>query len=240
MSLFYPESRFGGYTDVDGTIAFYTRVHSLLTPDSVVLDVGCGRGQYADDPVRLRRELRVFGGKCRKVIGIDVDEAAGANPYLDEFHLLAGPQWPLSDGVADICICDAVLEHVEDPESFFGQCRRILKPGGYLCIRTPNVMSYFGLMSMLIPNRRHAAVLERVQDSRKHEDVFPTVYKCNTRRKIRRMFRKHGLVGCVYGYEAEPSYLSFSRLFYALGVLHQKLAPKALKVTLFAFAERQA
>ena len=41
---FYPESRFGGFTDVDGTIAFYARVHSQLTPSSVVLDVGCGRG----------------------------------------------------------------------------------------------------------------------------------------------------------------------------------------------------
>ena len=29
---FYPESRFGGFTDIDGTIAFYTRVHSQLTP----------------------------------------------------------------------------------------------------------------------------------------------------------------------------------------------------------------
>lgn len=45
MGLYYPESRFGGFTDVDGTVAFYTRVQSLVEAGSVVLDVGCGRGE---------------------------------------------------------------------------------------------------------------------------------------------------------------------------------------------------
>src|SRR5438093_943558 len=43
-SLYYPESRFGGFTGVDGTLAFYIRVNSLIDSSSVVLDVGCGRG----------------------------------------------------------------------------------------------------------------------------------------------------------------------------------------------------
>ena len=240
MKSFYPESRFGGYTDVDGTVAFYTRVNSLVTPDAVVLDVGCGRGQYAEDPVGARRGLRVLRGKCRKVIGMDVDTAAEANPYLDEFRLLDGPDWPVDDASADLCLCDAVLEHVEDPDGFFAQCRRVLRPGGYLCFRTPNVTSYFGVMARLIPSSRHSRVLAKVQKDRKEEDVFPTLYRCNTRRRIRHMFRKHGFSGCVYGYEAEPSYLSFSRFLYALGVLHQRLAPKAFRTTLFAFARRTA
>ena len=49
--IYYPESRFGGFTHVDATINFYSRVHELLTPSSIILDVGCGRGWYAEDPV---------------------------------------------------------------------------------------------------------------------------------------------------------------------------------------------
>jgi len=57
-SRFYPESRFGGFSDVDGTVAFYARVQAILTPESVVLDVGCGRGAgLQDDRVEYRRDL---------------------------------------------------------------------------------------------------------------------------------------------------------------------------------------
>ena len=52
LERFYPETTFGGFTRVDGTMAFYLRVRSLLCPDSVVLDVGCGRGEYGEDPFR--------------------------------------------------------------------------------------------------------------------------------------------------------------------------------------------
>jgi hypothetical protein len=50
-SRFFPETRFGGFTYVDGTVNFFTRVNALLEPGSVVLDVGCGRGGYVADPV---------------------------------------------------------------------------------------------------------------------------------------------------------------------------------------------
>ncbi len=82
MARHYQESRFGGFTDVDGTVAFYTRVHALLEPSFVVLDVGCGRGAYGTDPVRVRRELRIFKGKCRRIIGIDPDEQAKGGEFL--------------------------------------------------------------------------------------------------------------------------------------------------------------
>lgn len=236
---YYPESQFGGFTDVDATIAFYMRVNALIDPASVVLDVGCGRGSYDEDPVSVRRELRSFKGKCRRVIGIDPDEGAHANPYLDEFRLMTDGKWPLEERSVYVCIADAVLEHVEVPELFFSECRRVLRPGGHLCLRTPNVLSYVGLFSRLIPNRYHAALLGRVQTGRKREDVFATHYRCSTRRKIRRMLDRYGFDGYVYPYEAEPSYLSFSRLFYALGVLHQRLVPGMFKPVLFAFGRKR-
>ena len=240
MDSYYPESRYGGFTGVDGTIAFYIRVQALMEPSSVMLDVGCGRGACADDPVRVRRELRIFKGKCSRVIGIDVDEQARDNPFVDEFHLIEGNRWPVPDRSVDVCVCDSVLEHINEPEVFFAECERVIRPSGYLCIRTSNSLNYIALFARLIPDRFHTKVLRKALcGHRKQEDEFPTVYRCNTRRRIRKMLDKHGFEHCVYGYEAEPYHLSFSRVSYLCGVLHQRLAPSLFRSMIFAFARKK-
>lgn len=235
MSYFYPERRFGGFTDIDGSVVFFTRVNALLDPSFVVLDVGCGRGAYGEDPVKLRRDLRIIRGKVARVLGIDVDEAAACNPYIDEFRAIRGPTWPVENDSVDFIVCDNVVEHLDDPGQFFGEIRRVLKDGGLLCVRTPNRWGYVALAASLIPNRYHAAVLSVTQRGRKEEDVFPTRYRCNSVRALRTMLACHGFQAVVYGYEAEPGYLAFSRIAYALGVLHQRFAPRCMKLTIFAF-----
>ena len=232
---FYPELGFGGYTDIDGTVAFYNRVNSLLRPADVLLDVGCGRGEYNEDPVAIRRNLRVLRGKVGKVVGMDVDPAARSNPFVDEFHLLQGGDWPIKRNSVDVVLLDNVIEHVADMDSLFENIRRVLRPGGHLCIRTTNRLSYVGVAATVIPNKFHAKVTSAVQDSRKENDVFPTLYRCNSVRKLRNTMRDSGFDCVVYGYESEPAYLSFSKVAYVLGVLHQKFAPSFIKPTLFAF-----
>ena len=240
QTLFYPESRFGGFSDVDGTIAFAQRVRALLNLENIVLDVGCGRGVISDDPIPRHHELVVLRGKAAKVVGIDIDPAASGNPFIDEFLLIGEDQkWPLEDQSIDLCVCDSVLEHIKDPVRFFSEARRVIKPGGYLCIRTPNLFSYFGVFARVVPSKFHAAVTTRVQSNRKPADVFPAFYRCSTKWKLRRYLTRYGFDAVVYGHEAEPSYFSFSLIAYALAALHQKVAPNFMKITLFAFAQRQ-
>jgi SAM-dependent methyltransferase len=238
QAVFYPESAFGGFSDIDGTVAFYSRINALIQPSFRMADFGCGRGAHAEDPITFRRGLTCFKGKVAKVIGLDVDSAGRGNPTVDAFRLLApdGP-WPLENKSADLVICDSVLEHLHNPESFFCEAVRVLAPGGYLCIRTPNVLSYVGIASKLVPNEHHKYVLARTQLHRGKDDVFPTLYRCNTVFAVKRQLTMHGFRAAVYGYEAEPSYLHFSKLAYGLGVLHQKLAPGFLRPTIFAFSE---
>jgi len=238
MQFFYPESRFAGFTQIDGTIAFYSRVQALARPDAVVVDFGCGRGVYVDDPVPFRRDLRIFKGKVCQVIGLDSNPGAAENPFVDAFYRLVGPRWPLDDSSADLCVCDNVLEHLPDPGAFFREARRVLKPGGVVCIRTPNRWNYIALLSRLIPNRSHAGVLAKAKPGLQEKDVFPTLYRCNTIGAVRRALRAEGFEAVVYGYEAEPSYLSFSKFAYALGVLHQRIAPGSLKPAIFAFGRK--
>jgi hypothetical protein len=67
--------------------------------------------------------------------------------------------------------------------------------------------------------------------------MFSQPYRCNTIPKIKGELRKHGFDYTVYGYEAEPSYLSFSMVSYWLGVVHQRFAPRFLHLSIFAFAQ---
>jgi SAM-dependent methyltransferase len=236
QSDYYPESRFGGFTDVDGTVCFYTRVNSLIMPSMVLVDFGCGRGAYADDPVRLRRELRIFRRRVLLTIGLDVDESARTNPFIEDFRLLQpGHPWPVEDSSVDMVIADSVLEHLPNPADFFSESKRVLKQGAYLCIRTTNLLSYVGLSSLIIPNRYHRRVLQGVQNARREEDIFPTLYRCNTVFRLRKMLSNFGFEHACYGYESEPRYLAFSRVAFKLGVLHQRYSPRLLKPALFAF-----
>lgn len=171
------------------------------------------------------------------MIGLDVDSAAKENPFVDEFHLLNGERWPLEENSVNMCICNCVLEHLENPELFFSESRRVIKNGGYLCIRTPNSWNYISLISRLIPDSLHAKVLAIAQKERKEVDVFPTLYRCNSIPKVKAMLKKHGFESVVYGYESEPRYLSFSRLAYWFGVMHQRFAPGFLRPVIFAFAQ---
>src|SRR5215813_1327518 len=126
---FYPESRFGGFSDVDGTVTFFTRISALLDPSWTVLDVGCGRGEYTEDAVRYRRNLRILKGRVAKVIGLDVDPAGRDNPSIDEFRLLEGETWPVESRSIDLILCDNALEHVPNPDALFSEASRTLKTG---------------------------------------------------------------------------------------------------------------
>mgnify|MGYP001087312287 CR=1 FL=1 len=236
----YPEARFGNFSDQDGSVRFFTRVNALLEPGFTVLDIGCGRGAYANDSARYRRNLRILQGKCRHIIGIDVDPTAGDNPFVDEFRRITSNEWPVATDSIDMAVSDYVLEHVLEPELFFAECARVLRDDGLLCLRTPNRLGYVALISRCIPNRLHAAVLKMIGKNRAAEDVFPTVYRCNTRGTLRRAMRRHGFDACVTSYEDEPTYLCFSRVAYALGDLCRRFIPPMFRGNLFLFARKLA
>ncbi len=237
---FYPETRFGGFTNVDGSIPFFFRLRSLVKPDSVVLDIGCGRNKVkSEDPVLARRALYNLRGLGQKVIGIDPDDVAAHNPLIDEFRKITDfNHWPVEDASIDVAYSDFVVEHVENIDSYFSECHRVLKPGGYLCLRTPNVLSYFGIVSRLIPDRYHAKVAAKVQTERAAVDVFPTFYRCNTIGKMRRTLRRFGFDACVCGHEAEPQYFSFSKVLYWLATVHQRWAPHRFNLVILAYAQK--
>jgi SAM-dependent methyltransferase len=235
----YPEIAFGGYSRVDGTVSFYSRVQALLSPEATILDIGCGRGLQAEDPCTLRRALCDLRAPQRRVLGIDVDPEGAANPLVDEFRQIADTNhWPVETASIDLAIANSVVEHVAEPEKFFAEAWRVLRPGGYLCFRTYNKWAYVGVCARLVPNRLHAKVTARVQTERHEHDVFPTLYRCNTRRAVRRALGRQGFESIVLMHEAEPSYLQFSPLIYRVAAVLHRLFPPFMRWMIFAYARK--
>jgi len=236
----YPERAFGGFTRIDGTVAFCSRIQALLKDDDVVVDVGCGRGGDPNAPIDYRRRLKDLRGAQRHVIGIDVDTAGEQNPIVDEFRLIEDTtRWPIDDASVDVLHADMVMEHVDDPAGFIAEAWRVLKPGGHFALRTPNRWSYISLIAQIIPNRHHAKVATYAQrGEREEEDVFPTLYRCNTRSALTRALRRQGFECYVFSHVSEPSYLVFSRTAYRLGAIVHRALPPAIRPLLLVYARK--
>lgn len=201
------EAAVTGFSHLDQQVAFYTQVAAILRTEDLVLDFGAGRGEwYEDDPVRFRRELQNFRGKVAFVDGCDIDPAVENNPTLDR-ALVFQPDEPLpyEDDRFDLVISRYVFEHLPNPEWAASELARVTKPGGWVCVITPNKWGYVAIASRLIPNRVHARLLRFVQPHRKERDVFPTRYRLNTPDDLHRYFGEYFRIH-YYRDSAVPSY----------------------------------
>jgi SAM-dependent methyltransferase len=240
LSRLYPEAAVGGYTQLDGLVEFYTRINALVDAESTVLDFGAGRGHWAVDPIpEISRRLRMLRGRVAKVVGTDVDEAVLTNPSLDEALVVElGAQLPFPDRAFDLVVADHVFEHVNaaDAQAAADDILRVLKPGGWLAARTPNKWGMIGLGARIVPNRRHVAVLSKLQPGRKAEDVFPVRYEMNTRKDLDRLFAAHSVH--VYGHSSEPTYFGHSPIAWRLAAGLGRLTPNRFAPTLMIFVQK--
>jgi SAM-dependent methyltransferase len=102
-------------------------------PAGRLLDVGCGHGLLLDEartagyePTGLELS-RSAAGHARDGLGLDVREVP-----LEAFEDPEG---------FDVVVLADVLEHLDDPVDGLARCARLLRPGGVLCVVTPDPSS---------------------------------------------------------------------------------------------------
>jgi SAM-dependent methyltransferase len=104
-----------------------------------LLDVGCGHGLLLDEA--RRRGFDVVGLElsrsaalhARVALGLDVREVP-----LEEFD-----SWDSFD----VVVLADVIEHLDDPVGAIESCARLLRPGGALCVVTPDPSSITARMA---------------------------------------------------------------------------------------------
>ena len=127
-------------------------VVAVLPEGGVVLDLGAGRGAKFDENVDAWKAWLIrLGKKYSRRIGVDVDPAVKTNPELDQAEVIVpGQPLPFADQTFDLVLCDWVVEHIEDPEFFVAEVRRVLKIGGWFCACTPNRWSYIAIGARMV------------------------------------------------------------------------------------------
>jgi SAM-dependent methyltransferase len=239
----YPEVRAGGFTRNDHRIIFFARVNALLRRDMTVLDFGAGRGIWAEIESGFRLDLTTLKGKCKKVIGVDVDPIVVNNPLVDEAIVLPDDgSIPLPDQSVDMIVSWAVFEHLEDPAHTTAELDRILRPGGWICSWTPNKWGYISIGARLIPNRFHTSVLRRIHPTsqRQESDVFPTFYRINTLRELRRHFPTGHFEHFSYIFNGEPTYHANSFLLVLAMDAAGRLMPEYFAKSLHVFIRKRS
>jgi SAM-dependent methyltransferase len=154
-----------------------------VTPESVVLDIGCSRG---DPDLPALSEGRLLFGADVDLPGLRANRIARAVVHAPVTAL------PFADASVDVIAMKWVAEHLAEPEAAFRECARVLRPGGVVCVLTPNAWSIFTLLSRLIPYRLKQVLKGRMFGVHE-EDTFRTYYRANTRRQLGRQCAAAGL-----------------------------------------------
>jgi SAM-dependent methyltransferase len=125
-----------GYTDA---------MLKFLEPcqDAVLIDAGCWDGA----------NTMMFGNRVgtKKLIGLEfVPEAVakackkGITAHVADLN----KKMPMADESVDVAVSNHVIEHLYSPNTFVEELYRILKPGGYAVIGTPNLASWHNIFAL--------------------------------------------------------------------------------------------
>lgn len=195
---------------------YRARLSELVSPGMRILHAGCGWDK--------RDVSRPYSGTCT-VVGVDLDPRV-APLYHSEFHLASLEALPFESESFDLVFCEYVVEHVGDPVAAFSEMRRVLKPGGRILVLTPNLYSYKALGAALMPQRVHIW-MGRVRYGRGQEqDMYPTLYRCNTLRRFERVSPRAGLeIKSAQFITNGPTWFEkFPLLFEAFDAFHRAIA----------------
>lgn len=131
-----------------GAIAERQRVTlSLLepNPEAVLLDCGCGNGELS-----MKVAERIGTGNVHGIDVYDEDIAQAQAKGITVHSCDLNGRFPLNDDSYDVVYASEVIEHLYDTDRFLKECRRVLRPGGYMILETPNLASWHNIFSLLL------------------------------------------------------------------------------------------
>jgi len=103
-----------------------------------VLDIASGEGYGA----------ALIAQTAESVIGVDIDgesvDHATRSYMLPNLRYLEGSATalPMPDATVDVVVSFETLEHFVEHDAFFAEVRRVLRPGGFMVISTPDANVY--------------------------------------------------------------------------------------------------
>jgi SAM-dependent methyltransferase len=181
-----------------------------------ILDAGCGR---------LSINVRDKDGIT--LIGTDfIFDDIRKNKSIDHGFVSNLESMPLKDGSIDAVVSNMVFEHLTNPGDVFSELSRVLKHDGHLIFTTPSIYGVVTILNRMLPNglrKKLANSLTGVSES----DIFPTTYRANSVRKLRRLLEKSGFTEKkLLMYQPPPYAFVFSTVICKLMICYYRLLSK--------------
>lgn len=167
-------------------------VGKLLPEDADWCDVGCGRDIFPDNPELAER----YTARCSFVYGIDPDDNVRENHFVHDYFQGFVEDCP-TDLRFDLVTLRMVAEHIVNPISALRRVASLLKAGGHAVIYTPHKWAPMSVVASVMPFALHNPLKRLLWDT-DSRDTFPTQYKLNTYRDLRRHAESAGLVQVYY------------------------------------------
>ncbi|MBP2134433.1 SAM-dependent methyltransferase [Methanomicrobium sp. W14] len=113
-------------------------------PNAKLLDCGCSNGLFSKEIADHIKTVNIYGvdfqsraTKCHKYSPVDV-----CNCNLNQ-------KMPFKDESFDVVHANQVIEHLTETDVFLEEIYRVLKPGGYAVLSTPNIGSFHNIVSLI-------------------------------------------------------------------------------------------
>jgi ubiquinone/menaquinone biosynthesis C-methylase UbiE len=194
------------------------------------LDLGCGQGTDDSMLIPVRRSMKEL-----IYIGVDLDMCSLKNSKETNRICADVAHLPFPNGSFDLVTSDMVFEHLSDPLAVLKEANRVLGEGGVLIIHTASSRHYMlmagRLLSGILPRKTYMDLVSRYT-GRKKDDIFPTVYRANTARKLSAMASNAGFRAGLIGYLETP--LDLPANMQSLEERVRNFLPLGLKSTLLA------
>jgi 2-polyprenyl-3-methyl-5-hydroxy-6-metoxy-1,4-benzoquinol methylase len=117
-------------------------------PAGRLLDVGCYDGQLIAGVVETPEQ----------VIGLDVAQSAlqaAARRGIAGVRAQVEAPLPFQDGAFATVVAAEVIEHVFDTQGVIAELARVVQPGGWVVITTPNLVALSGRAQLLLGRSPH-------------------------------------------------------------------------------------
>lgn len=146
VSTFYDSANHGiGGDNRNNRLELARSIFSDIAFSSLI-DIGAGDGTFLEMMKAVHPD--------RKYVGLEISKHAlelGKSKGLEIFHCdFNSEHFPFTDTSFDTCFMGELIEHVFSPDALLREARRVVKPGGWLFITTPNLSAWFNRISLVL------------------------------------------------------------------------------------------
>jgi SAM-dependent methyltransferase len=183
-----------------------------------LIDLGCGRGDL----------YRALATTFDNYLGVDVvgyDNWPTDVPFLSTD--LNSDCFELESCSADIVAAVELIEHLENPRALIRTMTRLVRPGGWIVVTTPNQLSLLSKLSLLISNQFPAF--------KTRPGLYPSHITALLSEDLVRIATECGLVNVAVTYSEQGRIPGTGRHF---ARLFSRLFPRALSDNVILFARK--